>query len=155
MKKLLILAAALIVTGGAYAIAAGGEKCADGASAAHASCCAGQKAAKTAEGGAACCLKSSAAAQTAACPAAHDHAKEVVLAGKIVCEHCDLHTAKACVPALMAEGREGALRICSASKDIPALRQAGEVQVKGYLHPGPDGREEIEVISFNRKPAKT
>jgi hypothetical protein len=154
MRKILtIAAAAAVLAGAAYAVSAGGDKATEGA--ARASCGAHGRAAhiaQAADGGAACSRKGAAAATSAACTARHD--KEVALTGKVVCEMCDLHRAKSCTPAFKAEGRDAALRICTATKDVPDLRKAGEVQVKGYIHPGPDGRDEIEVISFNKKPAK-
>jgi hypothetical protein len=153
MKKILTIAAVLALGGAGYAISAAGDSPTDGTSKAGSSCCAGKRATK-ADAGAACCRKSAAAAtKTAASQTAQG--KEVTLTGSVLCEHCDLHKASACSPALKAEGREEYLRICPTSKDIPALKQAGEVEVKGYIHPGPDGRDEIEVVSFNKKPAKT
>jgi hypothetical protein len=154
MRKILtIAAAAAVLAGAAYAVSAGGEKTTEGA--ARVSCGAHAKAARFArggEGGAACCQKGAAASKGAACTARHD--KEVALTGTVVCEMCDLHRSKSCTPAFKAEGRDAALRICTTTKDVPALTKAGEVQVKGYVHPGPDGRDEIEVISFNKKPTK-
>jgi len=153
MKKILILAAAVIVAGAAYAVSAGGDKPADATPKSGAASCMGAKAANAAEGGPACCRKgAAAAAKTALCKVPHD--KEVVLTGVVVCEKCDLQTAKSCTPAFKAEGRSAALKICTATKDVPALQKAGEVEVKGYVHPGPDGSDEIEVVSFNKKPAK-
>ncbi len=152
MKKILMIAAVATLAGLAYAILAAGDNPADATPKKGASCCAARKAAK-AEGGAACCkMGAEAATKTAACQTGPG--KEVTLTGKVLCEHCDLHTASACLPALKAEGREGYLKICSTSKEMPALRQAGDVEVKGYIHPGPDGRDEIEVVSFNKKPSK-
>ena len=152
MKRILTIVAAVALAGTAYTVSAGGEKCLDAASKTAASCCAGDKTAK-AEGGAACCRKgAAAAAKTAACNPAHD--KEVTLTGSVLCEHCDLHTATACSPALKADGRKDVLKICTTSRDVPALRKAGEVEVRGYIHPGPDGKDEIEVVSFQKKPAK-
>jgi len=152
MKKTLMIVAAMGLAGAAYAVSTGGDKTADASGKRGASCGAGEKTA-SAEGGSACCRKGAAAAtKTAACKPAHD--QEVTLTGKVLCEHCDLHTASACSPALKADGRKDALKICSSSKDVPELKKAGEVEVKGYVHPGPDGREEIEVVSFQKKPAK-
>jgi len=152
MKKALTIVAVMALAGAAYAVSAGGDNGSDATAKTGASCSAGEKTAK-AEGGAACCRKgAAAAAKTAACNPAHD--KEVTLTGKILCEHCDLHMAAACSPALKADGRKDALKICATSKDVPALEKAGEVEVKGYVHPGPDGRDEIEVVSFQKKPAK-
>jgi hypothetical protein len=153
MKKILTIAAAVTLAGAAYAISAAGDNPADATPKAGASCCAARKAAK-AEGGVACCkMGAEAATKMAACQTGPG--KEVTLTGKVLCEHCDLHTASACSPALKAEGREGYLKICSTSKDIPTLKQAGDVEVKGYIHAGPDGRDEIEIVSFNKKPVKT
>lgn len=152
MRRILTIATVMALAGTAYAVSTGGEKTADASGKTGASCGAGEKTA-SAEGGSACCRKGAAAAtKTAACKPAHD--QEVTLTGKVLCEHCDLHTASACSPALKADGRKDALKICSSSKDVPELKKAGEVEVKGYVHPGPEGREEIEVVSFQKKPAK-
>jgi len=148
IKKLLRIAAALLIAGGASA-AASDQKPAETSTKAHEGC-AGEKMADKGDGS--CCQKGAAAAKTAACKPAHD--KEVTLTGKVLCEHCDLHTSKSCSPALVSEGRKEPLHICSTSKDLPGMRSAGEVEVKGYVHAGPDGHEEIEVVSFFRKPSK-
>ena len=148
IKKFLTITAALLIAGAAWA-AASNDKPADASTKAHEGC-AGEKMAGKSDGS--CCQKGAAATKTAACNPAHD--KEVTLTGKVLCEHCDLHTSKSCSPALVTEGRKEPLRICSASKDIPAMKTAGEVEVKGYIHAGPDGHEELEVISFFKKPPK-
>lgn len=148
MKKFLTIAAALLIAGGASA-AASGEKPAETSTKAHEGC-AGEKMAGKGEGF--CCQKGAAATKTAACKPAHE--KEVTLTGKVLCEHCDLHTSKSCSPALVSEGRKEPLRICGVSKDLPGMKSAGEVEVKGYVHAGPDGHEEIEVVSFFKKPPK-
>ncbi len=147
-SKLLTIAGTLLIAGAAWA-AVSSDKPADTSTKAHEGG-AGEK--RAAKGDGSCCQKGAAATRTAACNPAHD--KEVTLTGKVLCEHCDLHTSKSCSPALVAEGRKEPLRICSASKDVPGMKSAGEVEVKGYLHAGPDGHEEIEVISFFKKPQK-
>jgi hypothetical protein len=153
MKTILSIAAVMALGGAGYAISAAGENPASGASTSHASCCAGKNMA-TAESGATCCKKGSATAVKTAANTTHQ-GQEVTLTGKILCEHCDLHVAAACAPALKAEGREGYLKVCPTSKGIAEMEKAGSVEVKGYVRPGPDGRDEIEIISFNKRPSKT
>lgn len=147
-RKLLTIAAAVLMAGAAAA-AAPDQKPAETSTKAHEGC-AGEKTAGKGDGS--CCQKGAAATKTAACKPAHD--REVTLTGKVLCEHCDLHTSTSCSPALVSEGRKEPLRICSASKDLPGMKSAGEVEVKGYVHAGPDGHEEIEVVSFFKKPPK-
>ena len=152
MKTIMTIAALMALGGAGYAITAAGEKPAEGTSASHPSCCAGKKAARTADGATIC--QKGAATETTTAANRTTQGQEVTLTGRVLCEHCDLHMAAACAPTLKAEGREGYLKICPTSKDIQVLQKAGEVQVKGYIRPGADGQDEIEVISFNKKPEK-
>jgi len=152
--KLLTIAGVVALGWAAYSISAADEKPTDASSASRPACCAGKKAAKTAattEGGA-YCQKGAAAATASA--GQTPQGQKVTLTGQVLCEHCDLHMAEACAPTLKAEGRAGYLKICPTSKDVPELKKAGKVEVEGYIRPGPDGKEEIEVISFNKKPEK-
>ncbi len=153
IQKLLTVAAVVALGGAGYAISAAGGSAADTPSTPKASCCAAKRAAGAGGSTADCRKGASAAAETAANRTRAG--QEVTLTGRVLCERCDLHMAAACVPALKAEGREGYLRICSTSKGIPEMQKAGDVEVTGYVRPGPDGRDEIEVISFNKRPSKT
>jgi hypothetical protein len=153
MRTILTIAAVMTLGGAGYAISAAGERANCGASTVDVRCCAGKEVAHA--GGKAACRQKAAEAETKVAASPTHQGQEVTLTGKVLCEHCDLHAATACAPALKAEGRGAYLRICSTSKDVPALEKAGEVEVKGYVHPGPDGHDEIEIVSFNKKPAKT
>ena len=81
--------------------------------------------------------------------------QEVTLAGKVLCEHCDLGKGGNCAPVLKADGRDGYMKICPTSNGLKDLEKAGTVEVKGYVRPGADGQDEIEVISFAKKQVKT
>ncbi len=153
-SQIVMTAAAVVALGGAgYAISAAGGSAAETPSTTKTSRCAAKGATRAGGSTADCQKGASAAAETEANRAHAGH--EVTLTGRVLCEHCDLHMAAACAPALEAEGREGYLRICSTSKGIPEMKKAGDVEVTGYVRPGPDGRDEIEVISFNKRPSKT
>lgn len=157
MKKILTIAAVMALGAAGYAVSAGDEKPADGASTARPACCARKNAAKAtarAEGDGAFCQKGATAAATTTASQTPQGTK-ATLTGKVLCEHCDLHAAAACAPTLKAEGREGYLRISPNSKDVPEMKNAGQVQVEGYVRPGPDGKDEIEVVSFSKRPEKT
>ena len=148
MKKILAFGAVLVVAvGTAAALAFAGDK---------------PRADAAGEGKMmSCCAKGRTAMAGKQCPA--DSAskgqptkvgQEVTLAGKVLCEHCDLGKGESCAPVLKAEGRDGYMKICPTSNDIRGLKKAGAVEVKGYVRPGTDGQDEIEVISFNSKAAK-
>ncbi len=153
IQKFLTVAAVVTLGGAGYAISAAGGSSAEAASTPKASCCAAKRA--TRAGGSTADCPKAASASTEAVAKGTPKGQEVTLAGRVLCEHCDLHMAAACAPALKAEGRAGYLRICSTSKGIPEMQKAGDVEVTGYVRPGPDGRDEIEVISFNKRPSKT
>jgi hypothetical protein len=153
IQKLLTVVAVMALGGAGYAISAAGGSSVEAPSAPKASCCSAKKAARAGGSTAGCQKGASAAAETVANRT--PEGQEVTLRGRVLCEHCDLHMAAACAPALKAEGRDGYLRICSTSKGIPEMQKAGDVEVTGYVRPGPDGKDEIEVISFNKRPEKT
>jgi hypothetical protein len=146
MKKILGFSAVLVIVGaaaGAFAFA-GDTTSKETAGDAKKSCCAG----KTAMAGKQCPAEAASTGQPTKV------GKEVTLDGKVLCEHCDLGKGESCAPVLKADGREGYLKICPTSNDIKGLKKAGTVEVKGYVRPGTDGQDEIEVISFNKKQAK-
>ena len=149
MKKVMVFGAAAafaVVAATAGAVASMGDSGAAGASAdAKKSCCAGKKSAMA---GKQCPAEAASKGQPTKV------GQEVTLAGKVLCEHCDLGKSKSCAPVLRADGRDGYLKICPTSNDLKGLKEAGTVEVKGFVRPGTDGQEEIEVISFNKKQAK-
>jgi len=147
MKKILAFGAVLVVAGAAaVALALAGEKASTGtAGDAKMSCCAKGR---TAMAGKQCPAEAASKGQPTKV------GQEVTLAGKVLCEHCDLGKGESCAPVLKAEGRDGYMKICPTSNDLRGLKKAGAVEVKGYVRPGTDGQDEIEVISFNAKAAK-
>jgi hypothetical protein len=149
MKKVIVFGAAAafaVVAATAGAVAFMGDSGSGGTTtSAKKSCCAG---AKTAMAGKQC------PAESASKGRATMVGQEVTLAGKVLCEHCDLGKGESCAPVLKADGRDGYLKICPTSNDLKGLKKAGTVEVKGYVRPGTDGQDEIEVISFNKKQAK-
>lgn len=82
-------------------------------------------------------------------------ATAVTLTGTVLCEHCDLKTAKSCNPVFRAEGREAVLPFCPESKELGALKKAGagkaKLEVKGTVCRTKDGRELLMVESFSKK----
>jgi hypothetical protein len=147
MKRILAFGAVLLVAGAAaVAFAFAGEKAlTETAGNAKKSCCAGGKSAMA---GKQCPAEAASKGQPTKV------GQEVTLAGKVLCEHCDLGKGQTCAPVLKAEGRDGYMKICPTSNDLKGLKEAGTVEVKGYVRPGTDGQDEIEVISFNKKQAK-
>jgi hypothetical protein len=79
----------------------------------------------------------------------------VTLTGIVLCEHCDLHTAKSCNAVFKADGRDGYLAFCPGTKDVKAVKDAGagkaKLEVKGKLCKTKDGRELLMVESFAKK----
>lgn len=80
----------------------------------------------------------------------------VTLAGTVLCEHCDLHTAKSCNPVFKADGREGYLPFCPGTKDVDGLKAAADhgkvkLEVKGKVCKTKDGKELLMVESFSKK----
>jgi len=79
----------------------------------------------------------------------------VTLTGTVLCELCDLHTARSCNPVFKADGREGHLAFCPETKDLAGLKAAGagkaKLEVKGRLCKAKDGGELLEVESFSKK----
>jgi hypothetical protein len=149
MKKTLAFGAVLVVAvGTAAALAFAGDKAPTGTAgeAKKMSCCAKGK---TAMAGRQCPADAASKGQPTKV------GQEVTLDGKVLCEHCDLGKGESCAPVLKAEGRDGYMKICPTSNDIRGLKKAGTVEVKGYVRPGTDGQDEIEVISFNSKAAKS
>jgi hypothetical protein len=146
MKKVLTFGAVLVVAGAAaVALAFAGDTNSTGtATETKKACCAG----KTAMAGKNC------PADSASKGPATKVGQEVTLTGKVLCERCDLGKSATCAPVLKADGRDGYLKICPTSNDLPGLKKAGTVEVKGYVRPGTDGQEEIEVISFDKKQSK-
>jgi hypothetical protein len=76
--------------------------------------------------------------------------------GTVLCEHCDLHTAKSCNPVFEADGRKGHLPFCPGTKDVAAAKAAADhgkvkLEVKGKPCKSKDGRELLTVESFARK----
>ena len=149
MKKVIVLGAAAafaVVAATAGAVAFMGDSGSGGtATSAQKSCCAGGKSAMA---GKQCPAEAVSKGQPTKV------GQEVTLAGKVLCEHCDLGKSKSCAPVLKADGRDGYLKICPTSNDVKDLKEAGTVEVRGFVRPGTDGQEEIEVISFNKKQAK-
>lgn len=147
MKKTLAFGVVLVVAGAAaVGFAFAGDKAStETAGDAKKSCCA---AGKTAMAGKQCPAEAASKGQPTKV------GQEVTLAGKVLCEHCDLGKGESCAPVLKADGRDGYLKICPTSNDVRGLKKAGTVEVKGYVRPGTDGQDEIEVISFNKKQAK-
>lgn len=114
-------------------------------------CAPGEMAAKAAAGKT-CCAKGEKAAGT--CSPASE--KAVSLTGTVLCEHCDLHTAKSCNPVFKADGREGYLAFCPGTKDVDGIKAAGDhgkakLEVKGKLCTMKDGKEVLMVESFAKK----
>ena len=149
MKRAMVFGAAAafaVVAATAGAVAFMGDTGSGGtATSAKKSCCAGDKIAMT---GKKCPAEAASKGQPTKV------GQEVALTGKVLCEHCDLGKGESCAPVLKADGRDGYLKICPTSNDIKDLKKAGTVEVKGYVRPGTDGQDEIEVISFNKKQAK-
>jgi len=80
----------------------------------------------------------------------------VTLTGTVLCEHCDLHTAKSCNPVFKADGREGYLPFCPGTKDVDGVKAAADhgkvkLEVKGKLCKTKDGKELLMVESFAKK----
>lgn len=80
----------------------------------------------------------------------------VTLTGTVLCEHCDLHTAKSCNPVFKADGREGYLAFCPETKDVAGVKAAADhgkvkLEVKGKLCKTKDGKELLMVESFAKK----
>lgn len=82
-------------------------------------------------------------------------ATAVTLTGTVLCEHCDLKTAKSCNSVFRAEGREAVLPFCPESKELEALKKAGagkaKLEVKGTVCRTKDGKELLVVESFSKK----
>lgn len=80
----------------------------------------------------------------------------VTLTGTVLCEHCDLHTAKSCNPVFKADGREGYLPFCQGTKDVAGVKAAADhgkvkLEVKGKLCKTKDGKELLMVESFAKR----
>ena len=80
----------------------------------------------------------------------------VTLTGTVLCEHCDLHTAKSCNPVFKADGRDGYLPFCPGTKDVDGVKAAADhgkakLEVKGKLCKTKDGKELLMVESFSKK----
>lgn len=111
------------------------------------------KAADKAVAGKSCCAKGEKAV-AAKCDPVSETA--VTLTGNVLCEHCDLHTAKSCNPVFKADGREGYLAFCPGTKDVDGIKAAGDhgkakLEVKGKLCKTKDGKEVLMVETFAKK----
>ena len=126
---------------------------ADAKDAKKASCCAkGEKSAAAKD--AKCDHEKTAAATGAKCTA--QVKSDVILTGKLLCEHCNLHKTEKCSAVFQAEGRDGYLSVCPETKDIEKLKGIGEhgkatVEVKGTLCKGADGKEMLMITSCSKK----
>jgi hypothetical protein len=99
--------------------------------------------------GPSCCVEAEQAGAT--CEPVSESA--VTLTGTVLCEHCDLHTAKSCNPVFKADGREGYLPFCPGTKDVAGVKAAADhgkvtLEVKGKLCRSKDGKELLMVESF-------
>jgi len=74
--------------------------------------------------------------------AADESGPGVTLAGKVLCEHCDLGKGESCAPVLKAEGRDGYMKICPTSNDLRGLKKAApsrsRVRAAGHRRAGRD-----------------
>jgi hypothetical protein len=121
-----------------------------------ASCCA--KGEKAAEGKDAKCEheKADAAKKDSKSSCVAESKTEVVLTGKLLCEHCNLHRAEKCAAVFQAEGREGEIPVCPDTKDIEKLKGIGDhgkatVEVKGTLCKTKDGKQMLMIASLTKK----
>lgn len=110
--------------------------------------------AEKAVAGKTCCAAKGEKAAAAKCNPVSE--KAVTLTGNVLCEHCDLHTAKSCNPVFKADGREGFLAFCPGTKDVDGIKAAGDhgkakLEVKGKLCTMKDGKEVLMVESFAKK----
>lgn len=85
-----------------------------------------------------------------------EKAEEVILTGKLLCAHCNLHRSDKCAALFQAEGREGEIPLCSETKDVDKIKSAGDfgkatLEVKGKLCTGKDGKQELMITSFAKK----
>lgn len=95
-----------------------------------------------------------AAAKTMACKA--ESKADVILTGKLLCEHCNLHRSEKCSAVFQAEGREGEIPVCPETKDIEKLKALGDhgnatVEVKGTLCKTADGKQMLMITSLAKK----
>jgi hypothetical protein len=131
-RALVVLSAAILATGAFAAPSAGNTAPRKGPS-----CCAEEETAGSAQ--------CSPVSETA-----------VTLTGIVLCEHCDLHTAKSCNPVFKADGRDGYLAFWPGTKDVKAVKDAGagkaKLEVKGKLRRTKDGTELLLVETFAKKP---
>ena len=103
--------------------------------------------------GASCCAETEKAGAAQCNPVSET---VVTLTGTVLCEHCDLHTAKSCNPVFKADGREGYLPFCPGTKDVDGVRAAADhgkvkLEVKGKVCRMKDGRELLMVESFSKR----
>lgn len=122
------------------------------------SCCAkgGDKAAASKDAKDAKCDHDKAPAAAAKMSCTSDAKSEVILTGKLLCEHCNLHRTDKCSAVFQAEGREGELTVCPETKDIEKLKAAGDhgkatVEVKGTLCKDKDGKQMLMIASLSKK----
>ena len=149
-------AAALLVAPVAFGCDEHAKGAAKTASKDSKSCCAAHgKADKAAHKDGMSCMKG--AKNAAACPMKAGDAKktDVALAGKVLCEHCDLHKADSCRTVFQAEGKTDYMPICPMS-DVAALKKAGEhgekmIDVKGTMCEDKAGAKMLMVSSFTVK----
>ncbi len=126
------------------------------ADAKKASCCAKEKAAaaKDAKCEHDAAPAAASAAKTTACTA--ESKSDVILVGKLLCEHCNLHRTDKCSAVFQAEGREGEIPVCPETKDIEKLKAIGDhgkatVEVKGTLCKTKDGKQMLMIASCAKK----
>jgi hypothetical protein len=120
------------------------------------SCCAkGEKSVAGKDAKDAKCEHEKAAAKIASsCQA--DAKSDVILVGKLLCEHCNLHRSETCSPVFKAEGRDGEIPVCAETKDLEKIKTMGEhgkvtLEVKGTLCKAKDGKEQLMIATFSKK----
>jgi len=92
------------------------------------------------------------------CPMAGKNATTVAMTGRILCEHCDLHTAKSCHSILKVDGQEALIELCPMG-DVDGAKTAGDhgknlLEIKGVMCEGADGAKEFRIDSYTVKPAQ-
>lgn len=102
-----------------------------------------------------CAHEKAPAAKTGhACKA--EEKSDVILVGKLLCEHCNLHRKESCSPVFAAEGRDGEIPVCPETKDLEKIKTMGEhgtvtLEVKGTLCKAQDGQQELMIVSYSKK----